>query len=128
MVNKDIINKLLNEYEKNICSVVTLFNEKFNTSNPVKKWRNGEIQRIGFLDDKKLIEYSLHGAGCTVEFQDKCIVSFDFDVTDQYTFDLFKFKIFIESVNEYEKYSSIVDDFFNNIEVKIKNKKNWAIE
>lgn len=90
-------------YETQIKTVIDYFNSKFGTQNPIRKWRNGLIERTGYLDDEKQIEYSLHGAGCTVGFNNGEIISFDFSEDGGYDFDAFKFKIFIESTAEFQK-------------------------
>lgn len=91
---------LLEQFEDRIQKVIDGFVQKFGVRNPLGLWRNGFIDRIGFLDNQETIEYSLHGAGCTVEFSDGAIVSFDFGLKQEYTFDRFKFNVFLESIGE----------------------------
>jgi hypothetical protein len=89
---------LLKLYEYSILEVIDLFVLNFNERNPTKLWRNGSIERIGYLGVSRVIEYSFNGAGCTVSFPDGRIVCFDFDINNDYYFNKFKFLIFIESI------------------------------
>lgn len=92
-----LIQNSLSVYEEAIKKVINLFEEKFHVPNPLSMWRNGFIERVGYLDSDNNIEYSLHGAGCTIVLKDDTIISFDFGTSDNYTFDVFKFKVFVET-------------------------------
>lgn len=120
MVQAEKINQLLDNYKKNISIVVDLFISNFGVKNPIKKWRNELIPRTGYLDKKKSIEYSFHGVGCTVEFANKEIISFDFDKEDKFILDKYKFWIFVNSGNEPKEIKDHIEDLINN--------KEWEIE
>lgn len=98
MVQIAEINRLLDLYIHYIIAIRGKFLEKFGRGNPVGMWRQGLIDRIGFLDDNNKIEYSFHGAGCTVELENGEVVSFDFSEDGGFTFDLFKLNLFVSSV------------------------------
>jgi hypothetical protein len=120
MVLTEKTNQLLDNYKTNINIVVDLFIANFGVKNPTKKWRNELIPRTGYLDKKKSIEYSLHGAGCTVEFANEKIVSFDFDKDDKFVLDKYKFWMFVNSSNESKEVKDYVEDLINS--------KEWQIE
>lgn len=88
---------VLENFESLIEEIIKLFNQKFGEGNPLKKWRNGLVERVGFLGVDNSIEYSFHGAGCTIEFNDGRIVSFDFDENGMYVYSIFKFKLYLDS-------------------------------
>lgn len=117
MVQIKILNNFLTQYESKINIVIDYFTENFGVKNPTKKWRNGLINRTGFLDKEMQVAYSFHGAGCTAEFNSGEIVSFDFDEVDEYSFDVFKFKLFLESNPEFNDYISSLDDTIDQIEI-----------
>jgi hypothetical protein len=95
MVQIEEIQVLLDSYVERIQEVIQIFMNCFGHKNPTKLWRQGLIDRTGFLDEKKQIEYSLHGAGCTIEFPNEEIISFDFLEDETITFDLFKFENYV---------------------------------
>ncbi|PWV56683.1 hypothetical protein C7475_1011200 [Chitinophaga sp. S165] len=68
-----------------------LFYQKFGVRNPTSKWRDGLIARTGFLDKNNKIQYSLHGAGCTVWMEDEETIFIDFLEGEDYSFDSWKF-------------------------------------
>lgn len=92
------LNYFLQLYDERIQHVKEGFKDKFGFENPIIEWRRGHIKRTGFLDSFEKNEYSLHGNGCTVEFENNEIISFDFSETDEYNIDNFKFQLFIDSL------------------------------
>jgi hypothetical protein len=101
------------------------FKYKFGVKNPIEKWRQGLIKRTGYLDRNNEVQFSLHGAGCTVEFANGEIVTFDFTEDEKINIDLFKFKIFVLSYlsnNETE-----IDEYFESITLTKKNDM-WEVE
>lgn len=93
----------LQEFESWIRDAMSRFQAAFGSSNPIPLWRSGRIQRTGHLDAEKQIEYSCHGAGCTVDYAGR-IVSFDFDGDGQFCYTPFKFALFVDddSLDEQE--------------------------
>jgi hypothetical protein len=90
------IQSLLELYVEIINNITRQFLIKFGKVNPSKLWRQGSIERTGVLDNGKT-KFSFHGSGCTIEYEDGVIVSFDFLENDTFTFDLFKFENFVLS-------------------------------
>lgn len=90
--------RLLTDYGKDIRLVLQLLEEHFRIPDAIWQWRSKGLDRIGFLDVQRTIHYAMHGAGCTVEFQDGKHVSFDLNETGNYHFDAWKFKRYTESV------------------------------
>jgi hypothetical protein len=128
MVLKDIINKLLGNYQREILNVIGMFNSTYGIKNPSKYWRIGKIDRIGFLDITKMVEYTLHGGGVTVEFDKGKLVSFDFDQNDDYTFDPYKFQLFIETDESINIDKTSIIKFIENNELNvIKNNGRWEL-
>jgi hypothetical protein len=123
MVEIEEVQTLLDIYVNKINVVLQFFFNLFNFKNPSKLWRRGLVNRIGYLDEKKQIEYSFHGAGCTVEFENGEIISFDFLEDDTFTFDLFKFETFV--LDKIENKESMIS-FFQKIEL-YKEGEIWKI-
>ena len=98
MLSESEISRLLASYGKDVRLIIRLFKDQFATTNPVHAWRSEQLNRVGFLDAEKTIEYVMHGAGCSVEFKDGKLVSFDWDTTGSYYFDPWKFKLYADSV------------------------------
>jgi hypothetical protein len=118
MVQIEKINRFLNIYEDYIIVSINYFIENFQVKNPNSKWRNGLVKRTGFLDKDSKIEYSFHGVGCTIEFNNGEIVSFDFSENDDYSFDFFKFKVFLETNSQLDISNLNLEDIFKEFEVK----------
>lgn len=97
-VQEQEVLQLLTNYGKDIRLVLQLLEEHFAIANPILEWRSKHLDRVGFLDVKNGVEYSMHGAGCTVEFGEEKLVSFDIDETGNYCFDAWKFKLYADSV------------------------------
>ena len=89
---------LLSQYKVAIEGVRHLFSQQFAGANAVRDWRRLHLARVGYLASDHTIEYALHGAGCTVEFAQGTLVSFDVDERGNYLFDVWKFKLYAESV------------------------------
>ena len=100
----------LSEFEFQIRDVISRFKTSFGDTTPNHLWRSGRIERTGFLDADKRIEYSFHGAGCTVDLNGK-IVSFDFDLGGQFCYTAFKFFLFLndEAVDENDLSKAFVE-------------------
>lgn len=90
--------RLLANYGKDVRLVIQLLEERFGVPDAIRQWRSKPLDRVGFLDMEENIQYALHGAGCTIEFQDGKLVSFDLSETGGYDFDAWKFKRYTESV------------------------------
>jgi hypothetical protein len=123
MVQIDEIQILLDLYVSRINLTLQLFIKKFNVKNPCKLYWQGLVNRKGFLDVEKKIEYSLHGSGCTVEFDNGDIISFDFLEDDSTTFDLFKLETF---VSERITASNELANLFQKIELYKEGEK-WQL-
>ncbi|WP_219161619.1 DUF6896 domain-containing protein [Hymenobacter profundi] len=85
-------------YGEDVRLVIQLFQERLAATSPVYAWRSGRLDRTGFLDTEQTMGYALHGAGCTVEFNERKLVSFDWDETGNYSFDAWKFKLYTDSI------------------------------
>lgn len=125
MVQIADLNSFLISYEAKINTILNLFKHEFGVKNPQAKWRHGLIPRTGTLKGDCEMNYSFHGAGCTVEYFDNEIVSFDF-FEDTYSFDLFKFKLFIESNPSVRIDESDLDLILKNIEL-VKSENGYKI-
>jgi hypothetical protein len=124
MVQITDIEYLLELFLSRINTILNAFSTNFGEINPIYKWRNNLIERTGFLDKEKTIEYSFHGAGCTIEFPNGEIVSFDFLDSQRFTFDLFKFKLFVLSKLSHE---DEIEKLFQSIEL-LKENNCWIIQ
>ena len=89
--------ELLAAYGRAIRGMLYLFHERYGIDNPVKAYHSRQLPRTGFLHESGTLEYSVHGAGCSVESADGRVVSFDLDERDQYRFDAWKFKLFADN-------------------------------
>lgn len=114
MVQIEEVQNLLDIYVSRINVALQLFIKKFKVRNPCKLYWQGLVNRTGFLDNDQKIEYSFHGSGCTIEFENGDIVSFDFLEDDSITFDLFKLETFL---SEKIKRSNELANLFQNIEL-----------
>lgn len=99
MVNSKELQHFFNLYSHQIKVISDFFQAQYGVKNPLKLWRKGEIPRIGNLNLENYGIYSFHGAGCTVEFDNGQVISFDFSEDELFNFDKFKFRIFLESIN-----------------------------
>jgi hypothetical protein len=90
--------RLLADYGQDIRLVLQLLEERFKIPNAIHQWRSKQLDRTGFLDVARTIHYGMHGAGCTIEFKEGKLVSFDLDEMGSYCFDSWKFKRYTESV------------------------------
>lgn len=90
--------RLLADYGKDIRFVIQLSEKRFGIPDAIRQWRSKQLDRTGFLDAARTIEYAMHGAGCTIEFENGKLVSFDLDERGSYCFDPWKFKLYTESV------------------------------
>lgn len=124
MVQVTHLNNLLELYLGRVNLVKDYFLMKFGEVNPLKKYWQGVIERTGVLEFEHRIEYSFHGGGCTAEFERGEIVSFDFLEDDTITFDLFKFKLFVESLQEND--DSDIDEVFSRIKLE-KAGESWKV-
>lgn len=115
------IQSLLELYTNRINTIVDKFSIKFGQKNPAGLWRQGLIDRTGFLDDA---EFAFHGAGCVVEFENGEIVSFDFLEDDTFVFDLFKFEIFVSS--KLPDQEENIEKIFQTIEL-LKTDGQWRV-
>jgi hypothetical protein len=123
MVQIEEVQNLLELYVSRINTTIQLFINMFKVKNPCKLYWQGSVKRTGFLDNKGKIEYSIHGSGCTVEFDNGDIVSFDFLEDDSITFDLFKLEIFVsERLNNSDDLAKL----FQKIEL-CKEDDKWAL-
>lgn len=111
MVNIVEIKSFFDLYKCKIESIVDFFYSEYGVKNPIKLWRNGVIPRIGYLNLDGKALYSLHGSGCTVEFDNGQIVSFDFSDDKLFNFDIFKFKLFLESISNIQINDEELSDF-----------------
>lgn len=100
MVNMKEIEYFFSLYKDRINIIINLFEIKYGVKNPIKIWRNGLIPRTGYLDINNKTNYSLHGFGCTVEFDNGEIVSFDFSDNEIINIDAFKFELFLQSISK----------------------------
>jgi len=57
---------LINQYQARIQEAVSLFQKYKDLETPVY-WRLNGLERIGFIDPDKTIEYRFHGVGCWVK-------------------------------------------------------------
>lgn len=110
---RDEITIIMLAFEDEISEIIRLFNMKFHTRNPLKIWRNGLIEKNGYLDFSKETEYSLHGAGCTVEYNNGKLISFDFDEEDNFCYSPFKLMLYAQSMGENLSESQIQSEFQN---------------
>lgn len=118
------LNKLLELYLDRVNLIKSYFLMKFGYANPLKQYWQGNIKRTGILEFEHKIEYSFHGSGCTVEFANGEIVSFDFLEDDTITFDLFKFRLFVESLPGGDDRD--MDELFNRIEL-VRVGESWIV-
>jgi hypothetical protein len=123
MVQIEELQNLLDLYVSRINITLQLFIKKFKVKNPCELYWQGLINRIGFLDDEQKIQYSFHGSGCTVEFDNGDIISFDFSEDDSITFDLFKLEIF---VSERTNASTELANLFQKMEL-YKEGERWKL-
>jgi hypothetical protein len=101
--------RLLADYSKNIRLVIQLLEERFGIPDAIQQWRSKQLDRTGFLDVARTIHYGMHGAGCTIEFKEGKLVSFDLDEKSSYCFDPWKFRLYTESVGVY---CHLLDDHY----------------
>jgi len=80
--------------ESQIRKVIEVFIDSFGQANPGPLWRQGKIDRVGYAGVNKEVGYSLHGRGCSVDFNHKHI-SFDFDQKGDFVYTPFKFMLFL---------------------------------
>jgi hypothetical protein len=92
-VDTNTIVENLHGYEKDIQHVMSLFHAVCGKENPCALWRQGKLSRIGVLGEHNY-EYSLHGRGCTVDYDGKTI-SFDFEGMS-YVYTPFKFLTYLD--------------------------------
>jgi hypothetical protein len=124
MVQIEKVQTLLDIYVSRIDIVLKLFINKFKVKNPCKLYWLGLVDRTGFLDNEQKIEYSFHGSGCTIGFENGDIISFDFLEDDSITFDFFKLEIFIsERINV----SNELANLFQKIEL-YKDGEKWKLK
>jgi hypothetical protein len=90
--------RLLTDYGKDIRFVIQLLEERFGIPDAIRQWRSKQLDRTGFLNVAKTIQYGMHGYGCTVTFKKGKLVSFDLDEMGSYCFDPWKFKRYTKSV------------------------------
>lgn len=89
--------ELLAAYGRDIREMLQFFRHRYGIDNPVKAYHRGRLQRTGFLQENGTLEYSVHGAGCSVESPEGRLVSFDLDERGQYLFDAWKFKLYADN-------------------------------
>lgn len=95
MAQIEELQNLLDLYVDKINVALQLFKDRFKVKNPRRLYGQGLLNRTGFLDAENKVEYSIHGAGCTVEYDNGDTISFDFLEDDSITFDLFKLQVFV---------------------------------
>ena len=111
---------LLADFEKEIEGVIALFQKKYGTKTPHKLWIDGKIERVGFLDENKNIEYSLNLSGCGVEFNGQKDISYDIDSSGIFLYGSYNFLMYLESIeftNVFPNEKAIYI-FFNNLRKK----------
>lgn len=113
MVLETLIGQYVELYDSRIHMIIQLFTDKFGEGHHLGMFWNGLIDKTGYLDADHQIEYSFHGGGVSVYFADEEVISFDFDGNNGYSFDDFKFCLFIESTNALKEYKSIIKDIYS---------------
>jgi len=63
---------------------------KTGQANPISLWRQGKIERVGFMGTNREVEYSLHLRGCSAEYDNK-LIRFDYEQDSNFVYNPFKF-------------------------------------
>jgi hypothetical protein len=113
LTKEQVLNKLI-EFESEIKRAVLLIHHKYGNTHPIALWRNGTMERIGVIDSNSKINYSFHGAGMTLEINDK-ILSFDLDENGSWSYDSFKFFNFLSSDNAVIADAKLVNQFLDEL-------------